>query len=253
MFSGVDRWLRAHAEKDGRGYPDWAVRYAPIVRRFGRRTLRDRRILEIGANENGIARFARGKVVAVDINPAHVAAARQTQKVLPVVADIAALPFKDHSFGVCVCMDTFEHIEGPVRYRASDEIVRTLETNGQAVVGFPCGSGASKAEERVKRAYRRLTGGKIKWLEEHAGLGLPNPVRVYSHFREQLRGTHRVRRSGNATLFLWEWMWKVLMCNWPGRGNAVFQVLLRWLVPVLSRIHLGRCYRTMIWIEPRDQ
>ena len=118
-------------------------------------------------------------------------------------------------------------------------------------VGKVCG--VSKAEERVKRAYRRLTGGTIKWLEEHADLGLPNPARVYSHFKEQVRDTHRVRRSGNATLFLWEWMWKVLMCNWPGRGNAVFQMLLRWLVPVLSRIHLGRCYRTMIWIEPRDQ
>ena len=59
--------MRAFAEKDGRGYPDWAMRYLPVVRRFGRRVFREHTVLEIGANENGIARFVETHVVAVDI------------------------------------------------------------------------------------------------------------------------------------------------------------------------------------------
>lgn len=253
MFSALGNWLRAYAEKDGRGYPDWAIRYQPIVRRFGKRTLRSNTILEIGANENGIARFVKTRVVAIDIAFDHLQAARAVQGVLPVVADIAALPFRDEQFKVCVCIDTFEHIPGPNRYAASDEIVRVLDRTGRAVVAFPAGPRAFRAEERVRRAYRRATGGTIQWLEEHLAEGLPNSVRLYAHFRDRADSTYRITRTGNATLLIWVWTWKILMCNWPGRANDVFQLLLRCLVPIISRIHIGRCYRAMIWIEPKKE
>jgi SAM-dependent methyltransferase len=253
MFSRVGKILRAYAEKDGRGYPDWAMRYLPILRRFGARVFRENTVLEIGANENGIARFVETRVVAIDIAFEHLQAARTAQGVLPVVADITALPFRDDAFKVCVCMDTFEHIPGPNRYAASDEIVRVLDPAGRGVVGFPAGPRVFRAEERVRHAYRRATGGTIRWLEEHLAEGLPNSPRLYAHFRESGAGTYRVTRTGNATLFIWVWAWKILMCHWPGRGNAVFQVLLRWMVPIISRVHIGRCYRAMIWIEADEE
>ena len=34
MRSAIADTLRAFAEKDGRGYPDWASRYVPIARRL---------------------------------------------------------------------------------------------------------------------------------------------------------------------------------------------------------------------------
>ena len=244
--------LRAWAEKDGRGYPDWAMRYLPVVRAFGPWFRRGGVVLELGANENGLARFIQRPVVVVDISHESLAAARRAQQVMAVRADIGALPFADGAVAACVCMDTFEHIDTASRDVAATEIVRVLGPDAAAVIGFPAGTGAFEAEARVRAAYYRYTGRTIKWLEEHVDHGLPTGVRMYATLRDAAGAGRRVYRTWNANLWVWEWMWLVLMCGWPGRGNGLFQALLRVLVPLLSRCHFGPCYRNMLWVFPRE-
>ena len=86
-------------------------------------------IVEIGANENGYARFAKRRVIAVDIDLEHLQAARATQDVLPVQADLTQLPFAEDSVGLCVCIDTFEHIPEAARDHAADCVGR-IEDEG---------------------------------------------------------------------------------------------------------------------------
>lgn len=250
MLERLGKWLRTYAEKDGRGYPDWAIRYAPIVRRLRGRNLRAARILEIGANESGFARFARVKTVAMDIAIDHLRAARAAQDVVPVAADIAALPFRDGSIDVCVCVDTFEHTSAEDRETAMTELARILRDSGTAVVAFPAGEAATHAELAIAAEYAALTGRRLHWLDEHAAKGLPDADAVAARLAALFENTHRVTTRPNATLWVWKWMWRVLLCGWPGRGNAAFQAALRLATPLLCRIHLGRCYRTVIWIEP---
>jgi Methyltransferase domain len=247
MFSSP---LRAWAEKDGRGYPDWAMRYVPIVKRLGRDALTRGAVLEIGANENGLSRFAGVPVIAVDIEHEHLKACRDTQQISPVVADITALPFRDDTFSVCVSVDTFEHIPESMRDAAVGEMARVSDTEVTVVVTFPSGQASVAAERAVRDRYHALTGNTIKWLEEHDEVGLPCADRMKARFSNLLGTTHTVATEGNVPLWIWKWMWLVMMCNWPGRGNAFFQVMLRLMTPVLGRIKLGKCYRTMIWVEP---
>ena len=252
MFEALGQRLRAYAEKDGRGYPDWATRYVPVVKRLRRRALHTSTILEIGANANGFARFAKERVVVVDIDKAHLQEARAVQDVLPVVADAGRLPFGPQSVDVCVCVDTFEHLSADARDQAVAEIVRALRSTGTAVLAFPDGARAARAEERINAEYRQMTGRAIAWLEQHAAGHLPDADAVVRRLTDLARATHRVSRVKNASLWVWVWMWRVLMCGWPGRGNALFQALLRLGTPVLCRMHFGTCYRTMIWLEPTE-
>lgn len=249
--SGLFSALRAWAEKDGRGYPDWAVRYLPVLRRYPGRDWSSLRILEIGANENGFARFSGARVVAVDLAVPHLKAARACQEVTPVSGDIGALPFGDGEFDMVVCLDTYEHIPEAHRNRANREIIRVLRSDGSAVIGFPSGPAAFAAEARIRAAYGALTGGTIRWLEEHVAMGLPEAVDVEQDLARACGAHYRVERRGNGSLWMWELMWRILMCNWPGRGNGLAQALLRLLVPAISRVHSGRCYRAMLWITPR--
>ncbi len=249
MWHKLAHAMRRWAEKDGRGYPDWAMRYLPVVRRFRPYIDANTRILEIGANENGFARFVGQPVVAVDISLAHLKAARKVQPVMPVVADMAELPFRDDTFSVCVCMDSYEHISPETRAAASREIVRVISPQGRAVVTFPTGAAAIAAESQVRESYEKLTGQHIHWLEEHVVAGLPDAEKIRKGFCELLSESHHVSITGNCPVGVWIWMWKVLMCNWPGRANAVFQVLLRVLTPLLSHWHRGVCYRAMVWVE----
>jgi SAM-dependent methyltransferase len=250
VFERLGETLRAYANKDGRGYPDWALRYAPVARALRGRT--NGLILEIGANENGLARFVACDVVAVDLSMEHLRAARAAQRVRVVAADASALPFADDAFAAGVCMDTLEHIPANRREAVCAELVRTVTDAGVAVVAFPSGDAATRAEQAVRKAHRRYTGGTIRWLEEHDAEGLPDPAGLAAALSRVVNDRRRVRRSRNANVFVWRAMWRVLACGWPGRGNALFQALLRFMTPVLSRAHFGTCYRSVIWVEPRS-
>lgn len=252
MVERLGIWLRGYANRDGRGYPDWAMRYMPIVKRLRRRALQRERVLEIGANENGFSRFANVPVVAVDIDSENLRACRREQRALPIMADVAALPFRDGTFDVCVCIDTFEHLPQPTRGRAASEIARVVQVAGTAVVAFPSGGAAVRAERKIRDEYYRATGNRLRWLEEHDEMGLPSTDDVVASFRSSMRGSHRVSRAKNTNLTVWRWAWRVMLCGWPGRGNAVFQAALRLATPLISRVHAGRCYRSIVWVEPAE-
>lgn len=253
MFERTAQRLRAYAEKDGRGYPDWAMRYVPVVRHLERTdALTDARIVEIGTNENGFSRFSGRRVVAVDHAFEHVRATVDSQDAVGVVADAAALPFADGAFDVAVCAETFEHMPAMVRFAAVSEIARVMKPDATAVVTFPYGAAARAAEVEIRKAYWKFTQGTLRWFEEHAAEELPEPDVVAEQFASRLGDTHEITRDKNANIHVWRWVWLVLMCGWPGRGNAVAQVLLRWLTPLLCYAHFGTCYRAIIWIEPRE-
>lgn len=253
MLDRISAALRAQAERDGRGYPDWAMRYLPVLRRWKNRNFNQDRILEIGANENGFARFAGAPVIALDVSLQHLQAARRMQNIHAVVADATALPFADHRFDICVCMDTFEHIPKEKHADAAGEIARVLRADGVGVIAFPSGDAALRAETRIRAEYARLTGRTIHWLDEHAAQGLPDAETIRCLFERHTGNTHAVHAEGNASLWIWVWMWRVLMCQWPGRGNALAQIVLRWLTPVLSRCHRPPCYRAAIWLTPKKE
>jgi SAM-dependent methyltransferase len=253
MFERLARRLRQYAEKDGRGYPDWAMRYAPLARAMRKCEHENLRVLEIGANENGFSRFFPVRVTAVDLSHKHLVAARTAQGARPVRADAALLPFADASFDLCVCMDTFEHIAEQQRPEAASEILRVIKPDGIAIVGFPSGDKARAAEECIQKEYHAITGRTIPWFDEHKTQGLPDTDTLTAQFTQAADNTHTVRALQNTPLPLWIWMWRVLMCNWPGRGNSLFQALLRIMTPLLVHMHPRQGYRTLLWIEPKQQ
>ena len=205
----------------------------------------------MGANENGLARFVDGDFVAVDISMDHLRVARTEKGVRVVRADATALPFADGTFAAGVCMDTLEHVPAGQREQVCVELVRAVNAHGVAVVSFPSGRAATQAEREVRAAHERFTGGTIRWLEEHDAEGLPDPDNLATALSLRIGDGRRVRRARNANVHVWRAMWRVLACGWPGRGNALFQALVRLLTPVLSRAHFGTCYRSVIWVEPR--
>ncbi|MBN2308530.1 MAG: class I SAM-dependent methyltransferase [Candidatus Hydrogenedentes bacterium] len=207
-------------------------------------------ILELGANQNGFARFARCRVVVADRALEHLRAARATQDVLPVAADAAALPFRDGAFAVCVCMDTFEHFDEPTRARCVQELARVAGPSATMAIGFPAGDAAARAEAAIREAHFAFTGRRLVWLEEHALHPLPDPARVAAQLSDAAGPGRTVSVRKNASLWIWHGMWRILMCGWPGRGNALAQAALRLVTPVLCRIHTGVCYRAVVWLEP---
>jgi len=247
MFEAIGERLRAYANKDGRGYPDWAMRYGPIMRRWKRTLPPDARIVEAGANEAGYARFTGVKTICVDIDHAGLKRARTVQAAMCVVADIAALPFRNGSADAILSIDTLEHIAPEKRAAALAELLRILAPHGAGVLSFPTGTGALRVESRIRDRYRAMTGETFRWLEEHSLEGLPSAGHVCEILRQASRG-RAIDATKNANLRVWAWTWMVILCGWPGRGNALFQALTRVMAPLLSRAHFGECYRTMIWI-----
>lgn len=251
MREVIARMLRRYAGAKGRGYPDWAIRYVPIVRWLERSGLSGKRILEVGANENGLAQFAKTPVVALDIELEHLRAARSIGLVKPVCADIAALPFASGTFDVVVSVDTFEHINEESRNMAVEELLRIVGDKGRVVVAFPSGVDSARAEAFVNERCKSFSGQPVKWLEEHVEMGLPEGDQIADQIRRKLDAQQRVTVRKNANLRVWQWMWVILMGGWPGFGNAFFQAVLHFITPVLCYVHVGPCYRTILYVEPK--
>lgn len=249
MREAVHETLRAFADGKGRGYPDWAMRYAPVCRRLRPGLRPGLHVLEVGANENGLARFAQVSPVAIDLDPAPLYALRQATTVHAAAADAARLPFADAAFDVAVSMDTLEHLPPKVRPEALQEFVRVLKPGGVGIVAFPSGQASLDAEAEVAAAYARYTGRQLRWLAEHARHGLPDAKDVAQTLTEAA-ARHRVELRWRCSIAAWTWAWKVMLCGWPGRGNSLAQAILRVLAPALTRIHTPPCYRAECWLWP---
>lgn len=250
MFEALGKALRRYAEKDGRGYPDWALRYVPVARGL-RHVSPGSRVLEIGANENGLARFTPIRPIVVDVSPGNLCKARAARPNLPVCADAGALPFADCAFDAVVSMDTLEHVPRTARQAVASEIVRVLRDGGVGAVSAPTGRAAAEAEREIQARYEAFTRNRLLWLAEHEECGLPEQDELERVFADAAGGRFAVRVEGNAPLWVWRPMWRVLICGWPGHGNALAQVLLRFLTPLLTRLRWGRPYRTIVWLEPQ--
>ena len=244
--------LRRWAEKDGRGYPDWAMRYVPIARLIGPHIKPGARVLEIGANANGLARFLppETRVLGVNLDPQELRDACAAQSVIPFLGDATSLPVATAQADVCVCVDTLEHIPSSLRRQVVHELLRVTKPSGLCVIAFPSGEAAAAVEARVREEYRRLTGGDLRWIAEHQELGLPDADEALAWAREASGDGREVRMEWNSPLWLWRWVWRVLMCNWPGRGNAATQALLRAITPLLCGWRAGSGYRAIIRVAP---
>jgi len=248
--------LRSYAERDGRGYPDWALRYVPIAHRMRRLFIssgvKSPRVLEIGANTCGLSRFAPFSIVAVNKSREELLRLTVNTESFRVVADATRLPFLAETFDGVACIDTLEHLPKPERLTAVTEICRVLGTHGIGVIAFPYGQDADLAEKQMGEAYFSLTQRRLPWLEEHTACGLPDPIEVRGSIENAIQGTHDVKERNNTPIWLWKIIWYILLCGWPGRGNAVFQALLRLFVPILVHIRFGEAYRKELWIIPKS-
>lgn len=252
MLHALARWLRIYAEEYGTGYPDSATRYLPIVRRLRRRNLARKRILELGADAYGFGRFAKTSVVTIDRDADRLPAVAASQFRVPVLADPAHLPFRDGAFDVCVCVDAVARMASGERQQAIYELTRVLALSGRAVVAFPAGDAAEEAEERLRDFCHRAGREAPDALEQHKAHGLPGANAVFDYVHDIAGDVYRVSRRQSCSLWLWEVLWRGHVHRRSGRTRDVFQVVLCWLVPILSRWHKPPCYQTVIWIEPKD-
>ncbi|WP_170296042.1 glycosyltransferase [Azospirillum brasilense] len=108
------------------------------------------------------------------------------------------LPFEDDAFDIVLAMDVLEHVppEGrdallaECRRVAARAVILCCPTNDSAVV---------QAERDFQDAVRHLTGTNLPFLDEHAGLGLPNAEAVAARFPADWR----VHVLENAPLDQW--------------------------------------------------
>ncbi len=189
------------------------------------------RILDAGCGPNPVVSILLGRrpqatIVGVDIGLGTVRLARAHAdsvgvRLLPVVGDLEALPFRDSVFDGSVCEDTIEHL--PDDRAGVRELARVIRPGGQLVLATP--------------NRRRLDVLVERWRDRRRGERRPPSAyfAATSHLREYTwRDLERVVEPAFRVLQRaavgWTGGWRARLANqlvrrWPGRDVSRVLVL----------------------------
>ena len=222
-------------------YRDWtievAMRYMPVLRlarQFG--DLSD--LTEIGSGGTGIAPYLGAQMIGVDQDFGEYSSPLMTK----VMSSVLALPFADGSRRNVVSVDMLEHVPPSLREQALDELVRVAAD--LLIVAVPSGTGAAAQDMDVDQLYLRRHGENYPFLSEHVAYGLPSQAELDAAIR---RAMNRHGRTGDVT-YSWNTnlrLRKLLMRVWVDDRLLARAVLVfaNYLHPIVTRLHIGRCYR----------
>ena len=149
------------------------------------------------------------RVVSVDLSlrslvvlADRAASAKVVDRVLPVVAEITALPFADGSFAGATSAETLEHV--PRHEEAVAELVRVLAPGGWLVGTVPAGPRQWSDWDDWAGHLRRYTATDMNNLLARAGLEAETVIwgwpilRIYDYFFLRRLNRRRLRHDGTV-------------------------------------------------------
>lgn len=217
---------------------DIALRYLPIVKAIEEDKLSKKFVLEVGSGSLGITPYLRTKITGVDKK----FDGPQTNMLVKVYASAEKLPFKNNSFDYVICVDTLEHIKPNLRKKVVNELFRVGRR--KIFLAVPCGDGAIKDDLYADRLFLRIMGYRDPFLKEHVENGLPNKREIL----ELLGNDKKITVLRNVNLLIHRYIIKTQISK-KRIFNLISGVINIILLPILSRINCGSCYRHIFIVE----
>jgi hypothetical protein len=146
---------------------NWHDRYAKIIYRNKELLDTNKSVLEIGSGLNGIARYLKRPVAAIDNN----IEGKASEYLSIAKGDVLNLDILDNSYDYAVCVDVLEHIQPSLRAKAIREMLRV--TRDRLIISCPCDKIAYKYEVHFSKILRKVNCKTPEWLSEHLKNGLP--------------------------------------------------------------------------------
>lgn len=140
-----------------------AINEALLEKYLDRKIKRPLKILDAGCGTGAALIYLSGfgDVMGVDISDEALKFAKKRGKVLK--ADVSALPFKDKTFDVVICLDLLYHKWVNVK-QAVSEITRVLKPGGIFLVREPAFDWFKSNEDIASQTAHRFTTNEIKHL-----------------------------------------------------------------------------------------
>src|SRR6266481_1787727 len=242
--------VRRYANHPDPWYPDWSLRYRPLLRDLALHGRPPRRILEIGSNLFGLSMFLREPIISIDLAFAGLThdAVRRGR---PIAGSVTSLPVRSATVDQVVCIDTFEHLAPEDRPSATRELLRVLKPGGRAWIAFPCGQRAELFDKVLWREVKRR-GWTVDWLDEHMQHQFPTAPEFREGYRSAITSLGyeaNLSESKHASLPYHFAHIRLLLDAKNSGANLYLRALLKALVPFLSRVTLGPCYRRVFIVE----
>ncbi|HUL62103.1 MAG TPA: class I SAM-dependent methyltransferase [Methanocella sp.] len=137
------------------------------------------------------------RVVGLDLVRESLLETRGRGAVAPVEGDVRQMPFRDGAFDAVVCYDVLQHLLGPERARAAEEIWRVLAPGGTAfIAAFGREDMRYGGDEVEPHTFRRESGIVYHYFSEEELRGL---LSRFGRVRVENAVTHRTFRGGEHT------------------------------------------------------
>jgi len=159
------------------GRVDLWQRYAAVVEATKALGDAPKTVLEIGSGHKGVTQFLNLSRYRICMLDPFFLPAPEDSRVLSVVADGAALPFRDGAFDVVIAVDALEHF--PRRQRAAFAAETQRVATKAVIIHVPAVSADGRwdgmnLDRRFNIWHRRLSGMQDRNSVEHLQEGLPS-------------------------------------------------------------------------------
>lgn len=226
-------------------HPEAALRYIPVISVLKNRKMLNSKILEVGSGSLGITPYLKKPIDAIDVD----FSGPQTSLLNKINGTADNLPFRKNSYDVLICADTLEHIKKTQREKVIEEMMRVAKK--LIIIVVPTGSLSQEQDKKLDAYYQKIFNKKNDFLSEHVQNGLPSANEILVIFDRVSRKLNKKTRVSSRPLLNLK-IREVLMKTWITKNKYVYYLYLKGyliLVPLLTLINWGNCYRRLFVVE----
>jgi len=224
---------------------DVAFRYMPLVSLIKRDGFNNKKILEVGSGDTGIAVYLSQDITGLDVYFDE----NKIKNLEKVKYEGEIFPFEDNFFSLTISVDSLEHVLPAKREKFIQEMIRVSREG--IILMVPAGRSSYQHDERLGKYFYQINKKSDKFINEHLRNGLPEDFEIKDYIE---KACIALGKKGEVVIsekmLNLKFREMIMYCK---ISQNIFLSTLYYsfiiLLPSWRLLNFGQCYRSLVYFK----